>query len=123
MGERFDEGQRMRRRVLGDAHVDRSLGSPGDWDRPLQELVTESAWGNVWASDAIPLRERSMITLALLAALGSLEEFELHLRATARTGASAADVREVIRHVAIYAGAPRALAASRVAKRVLAEMG
>ena len=123
MSERFEHGQRMRRRVLGDAHVDRSLGDGTNWDRPLQELVTETAWGSVWTGEAISLRDRSLITLALLAGLGNLEEFELHLRATARTGASPAEVLEMLKHVAIYAGAPRALAASRVARRVLDERG
>lgn len=122
MSDRFDEGQRMRRKVLGDAHVDRSLGDGTGWDAPLQQLVTEAAWGHVWSSEAIPLRERSMLVLALLAGLGNLEEFEVHLRATARTGATPADVLEVLRHVAVYAGAPRALAAARIAKRVLAEI-
>ena len=123
MSDRFEAGQKRRRQVLGDAHVDRSLGDGTAWDAPLQALVTESAWGHAWAGDQISLRERSMLVLALLAAAGNMEEFELHLRATARTGASAADVLEVLKHVAAYAGAPRALPAARVAKRVLAEMG
>lgn len=113
----------MRRKVLGEAHVNRSEGGASAFDAPFVALVTESAWGNVWASDALPLRERSMITLALLAGLGNHEEFELHLRATVRTGASARDVAEVLQHVAIYAGVPRANSAIRIAKRVLAELG
>lgn len=123
MSDRFEAGQKRRRQVLGDAHVDRSLGDGTAWDAPLQRLVTEAAWGHAWAGDEISLRERSMLVLALLAAVGNLDEFELHLRATARTGASAADVLEVLKHVAVYAGAPCALPASRVAKRVLTEMG
>lgn len=122
MSDRFDTGQARRRQVLGDAHVDRSLGDGQGWDAPLQTLVTEAAWGHVWASDAISLRERSMLVLALLAGLGNLEEFEVHLRATVRTGATSSDVLEVLKHVAIYAGAPRALAASRIAKRILPEI-
>ena len=120
---RYRDGAAMRRKVLGDAHVDRSEGGASAFDRPFVALVTESAWGQVWASDALPLRERSMITLAILAGLGNLEEFELHLRATLRTGASARDVAEVLQHVAIYAGVPRANSAVRIAKRVLAELG
>ncbi len=123
MSERFDEGQAMRRRVLGEAHVARSLGDGSGWDAELQRLVTETAWGDVWSGPGLSLRDRSLVTLALLAGLGALEEFELHLRATVRTGASADEVLQVIKHVAVYAGAPRALAASRVAKRVLAEIG
>lgn len=123
MNERLETGQKRRRQVLGDAHFNRSMGDGTAWDAPLQALVTEAAWGHVWSGEQITLRERSMLTLALLAGLGNLEEFELHLRATLQTGASAADVLEVLKHVAVYAGAPRALPASRVAKRVLAELG
>lgn len=123
MSELFDKGQAMRRTVLGDAHVDRSLGDGNGWDHEIQQLVTEVAWGKVWSGDGLALRERSMITLALLACLGNFEEFEVHLRATVRTGASQRDVLEVIKHVAVYAGAPRALPAARVAKRVFAEIG
>jgi 4-carboxymuconolactone decarboxylase len=107
--------------VLGDAHVDRALARATAFDAPFQRLITEAAWGHVWSSDALSLRERSMITLALLAALGNFEEFELHLRATERTGASAEDVAQVLLHVAIYAGVPRANAAMRLAKAILAE--
>ena len=121
--KRYQDGAAMRRKVLGDAHVDRSEAGASAFDAPFVALVTEAAWGQVWASDALPLRERSMITLAILAGLGNLEEFELHLRATLRTGASARDVAEVLQHVAIYAGVPRANSAVRIAKRVLAELG
>ena len=122
MTDRYSQGEATRRRVLGDAHVDRSLARATDLDRDFQRLITETAWGHVWSSDALSLRERSMVTLALLAGLGNLEEFELHLRATARTGASAADIAQVLHHVAVYAGVPRANSAMRVAKAVLAEM-
>jgi 4-carboxymuconolactone decarboxylase len=122
MTDRYDQGMRTRRRVLGDAHVDRSLSKATDLDTAFQTLITEAAWGHVWSSDALTLRERSMITLALLAGLGNLEEFELHLRATVRTGATAADVAQVLQHVAIYAGVPRANSAMKLAKAVLAEL-
>ncbi|PTX52061.1 4-carboxymuconolactone decarboxylase [Allosediminivita pacifica] len=112
----------VRRRVLGDAHVDRAEAAKGDLDTPFQDLITESAWGTVWASDAITPRERSMLTLALLAATGNFEEVEMHVRATARTGASPRDVAEAFQHVAIYAGVPRANHALKIAKRVFAEM-
>jgi 4-carboxymuconolactone decarboxylase len=111
----------VRRAVLGDAHVDRAEAAASDLDAPFQRLITEAAWGTVWASDALTRRERSMLTLALLAGLGNHEELELHLRATARTGASAEDVMEVFQHVAIYAGVPRANSAIRIAKRIFAE--
>jgi 4-carboxymuconolactone decarboxylase len=112
----------IRRQVLGDAHVDRAEADKTPLDEPFQTLITESAWGNVWASDAISLRERSMLTLALLAATGNMEEIPMHIRATARTGASKADVREVFQHVAIYAGVPRANQGLKLAKQTYAEM-
>ena len=115
-------GERTRRATLGDAHVDRSMGGRTAFDAPFVGLVTEAAWGTVWADGTIPPRERSMVTLALLAGLGNWEEFALHLRATARTGASREDVAQVLQHVAIYAGVPRANRAHAVARAVFAEM-
>lgn len=122
MSDRHERGMKVRRRVLGDAHVDRAEARKTELDAPFQALITESAWGTVWASDAITPRERSMVTLALLAGLGNVEELELHLRATARTGASPRDVMEVFQHVAIYAGVPRANTAVRIAREIFAEM-
>jgi 4-carboxymuconolactone decarboxylase len=121
MTDRHARGTEVRRAVLGDAHVDRAEAAASDLDAPFQRLITEAAWGTVWASDALTRRERSMVTLALLAGLGNHEELELHLRATVRTGASAEDVMEVFQHVAIYAGVPRANSAIRIAKRIFAE--
>ena len=117
MSERHEKGMQIRRKVLGDAHVDRAEAAKSDLDAPFQDLITESAWGNVWASDAITLRERSMLTLALLAATGNFEEIPMHIRATARTGASRRDVMEAFQHVALYAGVPRANHAIKLAKR------
>ena len=114
---------KVRREVLGDAHVDRAEASKAPLDTPFQTLITEGAWGTVWASDALTRRERSMLTLALLAGLGNGEELELHIRAAARTGTSAEDIMEVFQHVAIYAGVPRANSAIRLAKAVFAETG
>ncbi|MEY8842745.1 carboxymuconolactone decarboxylase family protein, partial [Cribrihabitans sp. XS_ASV171] len=91
-------------------------------DTPFQTLITEGAWGTVWASDAITRRERSMLTLALLAATGNFEEIPMHVRACARTGASKRDVMEAFQHVAIYAGVPRANHAIKLAKATWAEM-
>ncbi len=116
-------GEATRRAVLGDAHVDRAEAARTDFDAPFQQLITESAWGTVWAGDALTRRERSMLTLAILAATGSFEEIPMHVRATARTGASPQDIAEVFQHVAIYAGVPRANQAIKLAKRTLAEMG
>ncbi|WP_037312633.1 4-carboxymuconolactone decarboxylase [Ruegeria halocynthiae] len=122
MSERYDQGMKMRRKVLGDEHVDRAEASKTDFDAPFQTLITEGAWGSVWAGDGISLRERSMLTLALLAATGNFEEIPMHIRATARTGASKQDVLEAFQHVAIYAGVPRANHALKLAKQTYAEM-
>lgn len=122
MTKRFEDGMKTRRRVLGDAHVDRAEANKTAFDEPFQTLITESAWGTVWTSEGISLRERSMITLALLAALGNFEEIPMHIRATARTGATKQDVLEAFQHVAIYAGVPRANHALKLAKQTYAEM-
>ncbi|HEY9019488.1 MAG: 4-carboxymuconolactone decarboxylase [Paracoccaceae bacterium] len=122
MSERFDKGMQVRRKVLGDTHVDRAEAAKTAFDEPFQTLITEGAWGTVWASDGISLRERSMLTLALLAATGNFEEIPMHIRATARTGASKRDVLEAFQHVAIYAGVPRANHALKLAKATYAEM-
>ncbi len=122
MPDRHESGMKTRRAVLGDAHVDRAEAAKTALDQPFQTLITEAAWGNVWASDAIPPRERSMLTLALLAALGNFEEIPMHIRATANTGASKQDVMEAFQHVAIYAGVPRANHAIKLAKQTFDEM-
>ncbi len=122
MSDRFERGMQVRRKVLGDAHVDRAEAAKTGFDEPFQTLITESAWGNVWASDGISDRERSMLTLALLAALGNFDEIPMHIHATANTGASKQDVLEAFQHVAIYAGVPRANHALKLAKQTFAEM-
>ena len=122
MNDKFDTGMAVRRSVLGDAHVDKAEAGKTSFDEPFQTLITESAWGTVWASDGISDRERSMLTLALLAALGNFEEIPMHIRATARTGASKQDVLEAFQHVAIYAGVPRANHALKLASLTYAEM-
>ncbi len=122
MSDKRAQGEATRRAVLGDAHVNRSTGGQSDFDAGFIELITEGAWGTVWSSDAITRRERSMLTLALLAGLGNFEEFALHLRATVNTGATQDDIREVLHHVAIYAGVPRANHAFKIAREIYAEM-
>jgi len=111
-----------RRAVLGDAHVDRAAAGTTEFDRPFQELITEAAWGHVWSRPAWSRRERSIVTIALLAALGHDEELAMHVRATANTGASREDIGEALLHVAIYAGVPAANRAIRIAKTVFAEL-
>ncbi|EPX83185.1 4-carboxymuconolactone decarboxylase [Rubellimicrobium thermophilum DSM 16684] len=115
-------GVATRRRVLGDAHVDRAEAATTDFDAPFQALITDAAWGHVWARNTIPLRERSMLTIALLAGLGNDHELAMHIRATRNTGASEADVMEALLHVAIYAGIPRANHAIRIARETFAAM-
>lgn len=122
MAEQYDKGMQTRRAVLGDAHVDRAEAAKTDFDKPFQDLITQSAWGTVWASDGISQRERSMLTLALLAAMGNFDEIPMHIRATANTGASKTDIIEAFQHVAIYAGVPRAHHALKIAKKTFAEM-
>jgi len=115
-------GEAVRRRILGDAHVDRAAASSTAFDAPFQELITRSAWGSVWSRPDLSPRERSIVTIALLAALGHHDELAMHIRATRQTGASEADVREALLHVAVYAGLPAANSAIRLAKQVYAEL-
>lgn len=119
----FDKGQAIRRAVLGDAHVDRAERNTTELDADFQAFITQTAWGAIWARDHLTRRERSMLTIAMLASLGHLEELALHLKATANTGTSMADVKEVLMHVAVYAGIPAANAAFRVAKQHYADNG
>lgn len=120
--DRHRQGMATRRKVLGDAHVNRAEAAKTAFDAPFQALITEAAWGHVWSRDTIALRERSMLTIALLAALGNDHELAMHLRATANTGATQQDVMEALLHVAIYAGVPRANQAIKIARETFAEM-
>jgi 4-carboxymuconolactone decarboxylase len=119
--ERYEEGMRVRRSVLGDDHVDRAEAKKTDFDAPFQEFITETAWGAVWTREEFSPRERSIVTIALLAALGNYEELALHVRATRNTGATQADIREAMLHVAVYAGVPRANHAIKIIKDIYAE--
>lgn len=115
-------GEKVRRRVLGDAHVDQAVENTTDIDRDFQEFITENAWGSVWARPSLTLRERSLITLALLAALGHDEEVAMHIRASVNTGATKEDIIESLLHVAVYAGVPAANRAFRIAKTTFSEI-
>jgi 4-carboxymuconolactone decarboxylase len=112
----------VRREVLGEAHVERAGAAITDFDRAFQRFITEGAWGTVWSGDHFTRRERSIVTIALLAALGQDEEVAMHVRATVRTGASPADIAEALMHVAVYAGVPAANHAIKIAKATLAQM-
>ncbi|CAN7364451.1 4-carboxymuconolactone decarboxylase [Bosea sp. LjRoot90] len=119
---RYRQGMATRRAVLGDAHVDRAEANKTEFDLPFQELITEAAWGHVWSRPELTKRERSLITIALLAALGQDDEVAMHVRATTNTGATREDIREALLHVAIYAGVPAANHAIKIAKKTFDEM-
>lgn len=122
MGDRHTKGMAVRRQVLGDKHVDRAQACMSEFDAPFQGLITEGAWGTLWADETITLRERSMLTLALLAATGNHEEIPMHIRACANTGASKDDIMQAFMHAAVYAGVPCANHAVKLAKETFAEM-
>ena len=118
----FERGMATRRAVLGDQHVDGATARKTDFDDDFQTFITEGAWGSVWSRPGLSPRERSLLTLVLLAALGHEEEFAMHVRATANTGATAEDIKEALLHVAVYAGVPSANSAFRTAKQELAKL-
>jgi len=122
MTAKYEKGMQTRRTVLGDAHVNRAEANKTQFDEPFQTLITEGAWGTVWTDDTISHRERSMLTLALLATTGNFEEIPMHIRATANTGATKEDVIQAFMHVAIYAGVPKANHAIKLAKQTYTEM-
>ena len=115
----YEAGMAVRRRVLGAEHVERSLAHITDLDRDFQHFITRTAWGGVWTRPGLTLRERSLLVVTMLAALGHHEELRLHLRATRNTGVTAAEVAEALIQVAAYAGIPAANSAVRIAKEVL----
>lgn len=116
----YDEGMRVRREVLGDAHVDRAVEATTELTRPFQEYITRSAWGSVWARDGLDRRTRSAITLAVLTALGREHELAMHVRAARRNGLTEAEIGEVLLHTAVYAGVPAANRALAIAQAELA---
>ena len=118
---RFEAGMRARRAVLGAEYVDRAMAAQTAFDAPFQRFVTEVAWGSVWAREGLDVRTRSLITIALLAALGRWEQLEAHVRATRNTGATPEEIREALLHVAVYAGMPAANNAFALARTVLTE--
>ncbi len=112
-------GMRVRRQVLGDEPVDRAEASKTDFDQAFQRYITESAWGTVWSRPQLDPRTRSLVTIALLAALGHYEELEMHVKAARNTGADQSEIAEALLHVAVYAGVPAANRAFAAAKRAL----
>jgi 4-carboxymuconolactone decarboxylase len=118
---RFDEGLEVRKAVMGSEYVERSFQEADDFTRPFQELVTEYAWGAVWARPGLPRKVRSLLTVALMAALNRPHELRLHLHGALRNGCTPEEIRETLLQVAVYAGMPAALDAFRTAREVLAE--
>jgi 4-carboxymuconolactone decarboxylase len=118
----FEAGMKNRRSVLGDAHVDRSMQNADPLAQPLQELVTEYCWGAVWGRPGLERSTRSLLTLAMLAALGHHDELRAHVRGALRNGCTPDQITEVILQSAIYAGVPAALSAMRVVVAAIAEL-
>jgi len=119
--DKFERGMKIRREVLGDAHVNRAESNKTDFDAGFQRFITEAAWGTVWAGEGLTRQTRHMVTLAIIAALGKEHELAMHLRATRNTGVTPDEIREVFHQVAIYAGVPAANTAFGIAKKVFAE--
>lgn len=119
--ENYEKGMRIRRKVLGDAHVDKAEALKTTFDKDFQEYIVNNAWGDVWSRPGLTLRERSLVTIAMLSALGHEGELAMHIRATRNTGATQDEVREVLLHTAVYAGVPAANTAFKIAKEIFAQ--
>jgi 4-carboxymuconolactone decarboxylase len=114
--ERYDEGRRVRAEVLGEEHVERSLANASEFNRPIQELVTEYCWGVIWARPGLGRRERSLVNLGMLTALNRSHELSVHVRGALRNGCTPEEIQEVLLQAAIYCGVPAAMEAFRVAE-------
>jgi 4-carboxymuconolactone decarboxylase len=121
--EFYERGMRVRRQVLGDAHVDRAIERTTPFTEPFQDFITRCAWGEVWDRPGLDRRTRSAITLAVLTALGREQELAMHVRAARGNGLTEAEIAEVLLHTAVYAGVPAANAAFAIAQKVLDELG
>lgn len=117
--ERFDAGMKVRRAVLGDAHVDRSIASQTDLNAEFQDLITRYAWGEIWTRPAFDHRTRRLLVLGITASMGRWEEFRLHVRAALDSGMSVADLKELLLQVAIYAGVPAANTGFHAVREIL----
>ena len=120
--DRFKKGMEVRKSVLGEDHIERAEANKTDFDADFQRFITETAWGSVWVRPGLETKTRQLLTIAMLAALGKLEELALHVRATRNTGVNRSEVKEVLMQVAVYAGVPAANSAFAVAKKVYAEV-
>jgi len=120
---RYERGLAIRKEVLGEAHVERSLQNATDFDRAMQELTTEYCWGTIWARPGLTRRERSMINLAMLSALNRPEELAIHVRGAIQNGVTPEEIKEIFLQVAIYCGVPTGIESFRVGRKMLSEMG
>ena len=120
--ERYEAGMKLRRAVLGDAHVDRSLQQLNDLNRDFQDFITRYAWGDIWSRPGLSRHTRSLITLAMMVALNRADEFRMHVQAALRNGVTRDEIKEVLLQTAIYCGLPAANAAFHAAEEALAEL-
>ena len=120
---RYDNGMKVRRQVLGDAYVDKASASVDDFNRDFQRIVTEYCWGEVWTRSVLTNKQRSLNNLCMIAALNRGAEFELHVRGALRNGCTPEEIRDTLIQVAIYAGIPAGVEAFRIARKVLTEEG
>lgn len=120
--DRRARGLELRRQVLGAAYVDAAMARADDFSAPMQELSTEFCWGAVWTRPGLALRDRSLINLAMIAALNRPQEFKLHVRAALNNGLSREEIREVLLQVAVYCGVPAGMASFHLAREVFAEL-
>ena len=121
--DRYETGMKVRRAVLGDAHVDRTLTRRNDFNSEFQELITRYAWGEIWTRPGLPRHTRSLLTVAMMVALNRADEFRLHVRAAFNNGVTRDEIREVLLQAAIYCGVPAANTAFHLAEEVFAQMG
>jgi 4-carboxymuconolactone decarboxylase len=119
MADRYDEGMKIRREVLGDEHVDRAVERTSEFTAEFQDLITRYAWGEIWARPGLDRKTRSCMTLVALVAAGRTEELELHVRAALRNGVTPDEIKEVLLHCAVYCGVPAANTAFSIAQRVI----
>lgn len=120
--ERFEAGLAARKQVLGAEYVEANLAGADDFNRSFQEMVTEFCWGFGWADDTLGYRERSMINLGMIAALGRMHEWELHFRAAIQNGLTRAELRSILHQISIYAGIPAGVECFRIARKVFTEI-
>jgi 4-carboxymuconolactone decarboxylase len=119
--QRYDQGMRVRRAVLGDAHVDATLRNRNEFNETFQDLITRYAWGEIWTRPGLPKQTRSMLTLAMMVALNRADEFRMHVRAALNNGVTREEIQEVLLQTAIYCGVPAANSAFHIAEEVFSQ--